>query len=295
MAQQTGISWTNRTWNPFVGCSKISPGCENCYAIRMANRLSKIGTTRKIYEGTVRKMANGQPNWTGVVRLNESALEKPLHWREPSMIFVNSMSDLLHESIPFESIRRVFDVIERCPQHMFQILTKREDGMKEFAEWYGKVLPNVWLGVSVEDQERANQRVPVLLQTPAAVRFVSMEPLLGAIDLEASCEGCLSGVAAEITIDRNGNPDGAEPMQVPYLDWVIVGGESGPNARECHIEWIERIVHDCQETGVPVFVKQLGASVWQDGERVRLNNSHGADMSEWPEHLRVREFPKTKE
>lgn len=196
----TEISWTDRTWNPIRGCSRVSEGCRFCYAEGVAYRFSGPGQP---YEGLARKV-NGRAAWTGKVRLVESALTEPLSWRKPARIFVNSMSDLFHEHVSDEFIAAVFGVMAAAPQHTFQVLTKRAERMREVVsalsvelvrectlKLTGRMirgdwmlpLPNVWLGVSCEDQQRADERIPLLLQTPAVVRFVSCEPLLGPIDL----------------------------------------------------------------------------------------------------------------
>jgi protein gp37 len=206
------IEWTDETWNPTVGCSIVSPGCTHCYAMKQAERCEAMGMAR--YEGLTKRV-NGNVVWTGEVRLVESVLEKPLHWRAPRRVFVNSMSDLFHEGLTDEQIEHVFAVMAACPQHTFQVLTKRPERMQTwFARdtgWQHDVfrqagdmarrlgrdpewpcvwpLPNVWLGVSVEDQRRADERIPLLLQAPAAVRFLSCEPLLGPVDLSRRLRG----------------------------------------------------------------------------------------------------------
>lgn len=222
MASGSAIEWTNATWNPVTGCTKISQGCKNCYAERMAVRLQ----------------AMGQPNYANgfQVTVQEHMLDLPLSWKKPRLVFVNSMSDLFHKDVPTEFIRRVFAVMERAPHHTFQVLTKRADRLRAIAAdlpWPG----NVWMGVSVEDQRAANERVPHLLLTPAAVRFLSCEPLLGPIRFEAipAWGGALDS-----------------------LHWVIVGGESGPGARPMDPEWARTIRDQCLRAGVPFFFKQWG-------------------------------------
>ena len=257
----TSIAWTDATWNPVTGCSKVSPGCKNCYAEAVAKRF-----------------------WKGRaftdVRCHPERLDQPLRWRAPRKIFVNSMSDLFHEDVPSSFIDCVFERITRCERHTFQILTKRPtEAAKYFkagrAMWWRWPLPNVWLGVSVENQTTADERIPILLQTPAAVRFLSVEPLLEGIAL-----GTKSGNARC-------------PIAPAALDWVIVGGESGPNARPCNVEWIRDIVRQCKGANVPCFVKQLGSNTnWSENGWSRLNDRKGGDPAEWPEDLRVREFPR---
>jgi protein gp37 len=229
-------------------------------------------------------------HWTGKVRLIEDHLEDPLRWRKPRRIFVNSMSDLFHEALPKEDIIKVFQIMSRAPQHVFQILTKRPQRMLDMLklmtflrdsfrspEW---PLPHVWLGVSVEDQQTADERIPLLLQTPASIRWISAEPLLGPLNLKRylSTFGCPDCVA---------------------LNWVVVGGESGQDARPCNVENISSVVRQCRNARVPVFVKQLGAQPvdWRSDlpeappYEFFLSNPKGGDPSEWPSDLRVREFP----
>lgn len=294
----TSIQWTDETWNPTRGCSVVSPGCTNCYAMKQAHRFSGAG---KPYHGLTKQTKAG-PQWTGRVVLDEPTLRKPLSWKTARRVFVNSMSDLFHESLPDEYISLVFAVMALCSQHTFQVLTKRAARMRTYLDemsgdpeaycfaWAresfdtrGHVnetwpLPNVWLGVSVEDRERLH-RIDDLKDTPAAVHFVSFEPLLeelGALVLDG-------------------------------LDWVIVGGESGPGARPCDVAWIRSLVDQCHAANVACFVKQLGARPYVDddlggfarfreadpqpGYEAALQDRKGGDWDEWPEDLRVREFP----
>jgi protein gp37 len=214
--------------------------------------------------------------------------------------FVNSMSDLFHEDVAWSLIEQVFDTMQAAPQHTFQVLTKRAENMRRFAEYWAfhhsEPLPNVWLGVSVEDQPRADERIPLLLQTPAAVRFISAEPLLGPVDLDPWLYRVRvrPGLACRA---YRGEPN--EEI-VPRLDWVIVGGESGPGARPTQVQWARSIVQQCAAARVPVFVKQLGAHPHGDdgsdrpnvGNLLHLRDRKGGDMAEWPADLRVREFPR---
>jgi protein gp37 len=256
------IEWTEETWNPVAGCSLVSPGCTNCYAMRMASRLEAMGQTK--YAGTTKKV-NGLSVWTGKINLADDALAIPLKRSKPTMWFVNSMSDLFHKDVPFEYIDKVFAVMALTPQHTYQILTKRTERMAEYtaatylpggvlvaldqmesgieatgAQW---PLPNVWLGTSCEDQQRADERIPHLLKCPAAVRFLSCEPLLGPIDF---------GDEDEIHGPFN-------RLDLGLIHWVIVGGESGPGARPMNVEWARSIVEQCKAAGAACFVKQLGA------------------------------------
>jgi len=296
----TSIEWCDATWNPLRGCSRVSEGCRNCYAARVASRFSGEGMP---YEGLAH---NGK--WTGKVQLVEDALRLPLTWKKPKFIFVNSMSDLFHESVPDEWIDRILSVMVAAPQHTFQILTKRAERMRAYiseetrrrnfiAGWFKGnhnrdatslatelnewPIPNVWFGVSVEDEPTAGERLPHLLRAPAAIRFVSYEPALAAVDFAPYL-----------------------PHWGPRigLDLIIFGGESGPGARPCNVAWARSVIAQCKAAGVACFVKQLGAKpttdhrtrppgedwTWPDG----LRDRKGGDMSEWPEDLRVREFPK---
>ena len=277
------IEWTQKTWNPIVGCSVVSPGCTNCYAMRQAARIERMGGAPH-YAGMTQPSKAG-PVWTGKVALAPDAvLLAPLKRRKPTIWFVNSMGDLFHESVPDDWIDRVFAIMALAPQHTFQVLTKRATRMRAYLasrDGMGNAaicaainaipaalgnrrgalempLPNVWLGVSAEDQRRADERVPVLLETAAAVRLVSAEPLLGPIDFTridplifAAKANALSGVWQW---DR-----GPSRSETPRLDWIIVGGESGPKARPMHPDWARSIRDQCAAAGVPFFFKQWGA------------------------------------
>lgn len=297
MSDKTGISWCTATWNPIRGCSRVSEGCRHCYAEIYAHRFSGAGLP---YEGLTRNR-----RWTGEVRLVESRLDQPLRWRRPRTIFVNSMSDLFHESVLDEWIDQIFAVMALSPQHRFIVLTKRPEQMREYishfsgrqpladlaalqrnggresrAVWAGIgrlrgepvdrwPLPNVTLGVSAEDQETLDGRIPHLLRTPAARRIVSLEPLLGPVDLQPwlcpRCQACGNyrqrGDEEHGTIVHTGvleYPEQGYPCGPvdPGIDAVIVGGESGPHARPCDVEWIRSVVRQCDEAGVAVHVKQ---------------------------------------
>lgn len=273
MGDKTGIEWTEATWNPVVGCSLQSPGCTNCYAMGEAARLERMGVAK--YAGLTKPSKAGAV-WTGEVRLHEEALDQPIRWKRPRRIFVNSMSDLFHEAIPDHAIDRVFAVMAMARQHTFQVLTKRADRMKRYmhglinepcrvgelvddmgGNWDSvpTPLPNVWLGVSVEDQRRADERVPDLLATPAAVRFVSMEPLLEAVDVRWALSPNRMDIAAGF-LRRGHFAPGLETLRP--LDWVIVGGESGPKARPMHPDWARSLRDQCSAAGVPFLFKQHG-------------------------------------
>jgi protein gp37 len=280
MSDKTGIEWTRgddgtagATWNPVTGCEKISPGCDHCYASTFAERWR--GTPGHYFERGFD------------VQLRPDKLDQPLRWKRPRRVFVNSMSDLFHKDVPDEYIACVFTVMARASQHTFQVLTKRHARMRsllpspefqvmcfaaatargwdlEGTPW---PLPNVWLGVSTEDQHWADIRIPALLETPAAVRFISAEPLLGPIDLHGPV---VNGHRPRLTYWLDGRPgwgpEHREPTGLitqeltvgPSLDWVIAGGESGPGARPMHPAWARSLRDQCAESGVPFFFKQWG-------------------------------------
>jgi protein gp37 len=292
MAENSKIEWTEATWNPVVGCSIISSGCTNCYAMKMAGRLEAMGSP--IYRGHTTKTKAGYV-WNGkVAASNWGQMIKPLSWKKPRRIFVNSMSDLFHEAMPVEVIDQVFAVMTLCPQHTFQVLTKRFSRMRDYcladrrfeicAEIDGifpdrtdrsrlardKIhrqmapgimapLENVWLGASVEDQHAADYRVPALLETPAAVRFLSCEPLLGPVSLR----NWLTAPDDDHLWQDNGQ-----------LHWVIAGGESGPGHRRVDLDWMRSIRDQCAAAGTPFFGKQD-------------NKVHPL-----PDDLMVRQFPE---
>lgn len=341
MSDLSPIEWTDATWNPVRGCSRVSDGCVNCYAEKIAARFSGPG---QAYEGLVHSTGA----WNGRIRLIPEKLGEPLRWREPRLVFVDSMSDLFHENVPFEYIDRVFTVMACTTRHTYQILTKRPQRMLEYfqrlrdvdwfpeqilnAEWPGEWRPmtarrggydncgplwpleNVWLGVSVENQETADERIPLLLEVPAAVRFLSCEPLLGAIGFPLPC--------LNSTFWRR-------------LHWIIVGGESGRGARSCSVDQVRDIIDQATAASCPVFVKQLGARPYEfrpaegrppgvehalanlgaehpqrrwfrdwtlvhDGPRsgwyryARLKDSKGGDPNEWPEELKIRQWPQSR-
>lgn len=241
------IEWTERTWNPIVGCSKVSEGCRNCYAIRMAWRLSHNPKTADRYAGTVHKTCGGKTNWTGVMNVLSDVALLPLQVKKPTIWFVNSMSDLFHESLDDATIVSLFDIMRDCPQHTFQVVTKRTARAAEFLRKYSpEPLPNVWLIASVENQQAAEERIPHLLAAPAAVRGLSCEPLLGPVELNSFL----------FMPDMHGSP--ADIVPSLKLDWVIVGGESGPDARPMHPEWARSLRDECTLAGVPFFFKQWG-------------------------------------
>ena len=303
MGDKSTIEWTDATWNPITGCSVVSAGCTNCYAMRLAggrlrNHPSRHGLTRVTGLKSV---------WTGEVRFNEQWLDAPLRWRRPRMIFVCAHGDLFHENVPDEWIDRVFAVMARAPHHTFQVLTKRQCRARSYLKRFlsaddasgcstgwvtrdgaraedrvGPLFPkttwpllNVWLGVSVEDQATADERIPVLLDTPAAVRWVSAEPLLGPVDLR---DIAWAGREKSTRVDslRPGwVHDRGETKDWPRIDWVVAGGESGPRARPSHPGWFLSLRDQCAAAGVPFLFKQWGewapwAQVDDDGPVAQL-------------------------
>lgn len=349
MSDDTGIAWTDATWNPVRGCSRVSEGCRNCYAERVASRFNGPGAP---YEGLAK-----DGRWTGVVKVVDRVLDQPLRWQRPRRIFVNSMSDLFHEKLSNEEIAAVFGVMAAAPRHTFQVLTKRPERMRAWMEvqrsrWrssggtgpnvgamlaFGATrslisfeecaalgdlawpLPNVWLGVSVENQATADERIPILLGTPAAVRFVSYEPALGPVDFSrfmwpvheqwpSPYRSPNEARAAGATVTRH--RQALVSAHSTFLDWIIGGGESGPGARPFDVAWARSTIKQCRAAGVACFVKQLGsrpfaiegstaAKSWVDFSGpiddcggIHPRDRKGGDPAEWPEDLRVREFPK---
>jgi protein gp37 len=249
---KSSIEWTEATWNPTTGCDKTSPGCDNCYALALARRLKAMGQPKYQVDGDARTSGPGF-----ALQLHDDALEIPLTWRDPRVIFVNSMSDLFHKDVPIAFIRSVFDVMERTPQHTYQVLTKRSKRLAQLAD----KLPwpsNVWMGVSVENDKYAF-RADHLRDAPAAIRFLSVEPMIGPVP--------------SLTFDD--------------LQWVIVGGESGPGARPLEVDWVLDVHERSTAAGAKFFLKQLG-SVWARDNGYR-GKAH--DMDEWPEELRMRDMP----
>lgn len=289
MADGTKIEWTDATWNPITGCSVVSSGCTNCYAMKLAGTRLKHHPTR---EGLTTASKAG-PVWNGYVRFNKWMLLDPLKWRRPRMIFVCAHGDLFAENVPDEWVDQVFAVMALAPLHTFQVLTKRPERMRDYltnphtaARIYDLVmdmvvvdgvkailttprthdvapegnkvmlgvwpLPNVWLGVSVEDQKRADERIPVLLNTPAAIRWISAEPLLGSLSIA-------SYLLSSVIKPRSVGPSTAPHQTVLRgLDWVVVGGESGRHARPMHPDWARSLRDQCAEAGVPFLFKQWG-------------------------------------
>lgn len=330
MGDKSKIAWCDATWQVLAGCSRVSPGCENCYSERLlATRLKHLPWAKNVTE-------NG--HWNGQVHLRPEKLEEPMRWRRARRIFVADRGDLFNLDVPFEFIAAVFGVMAAAKQHTFLVLTKRPERMLEWFHWVASLgmltctrrngedprdprwahyacvelahkymtgnqrkpeydhrtpwpLPNVWLGVTCEDQERANERIPILLKCPASVRWVSAEPLLGPIDF-----GQVKWLPGQ-----------------DALRWVIVGGESGPRARPFAYEWALDIRNQCDDALIPCFIKQMGSrpyvenwNMWDlpDGQmgypidrgpiaacEVKLRDRSGADPAEWPKALLVREYP----
>ena len=346
----TSIEWVQnsngekgQTWNPIVGCSKVSEGCRNCYAINQAYRNNAMAQALpedkrgrlKYYEGLTEKRGD-RVEWTGKVVFVPEALGIPLKRKKPTTYFVNSMSDLFHESVTNEQLDQIFAVMALTPRHTYQVLTKRPERMLEyltkqssgslfdsaeqlgfedrmFLKGFGGVIPfkNIWLGVTVENQKAANDRIPLLLQTPAAVRFLSCEPLLEHVNIapglvqERHQYNRLTGEQRVILADER-------------IHWVIVGGESGHGARPCDIKWIRSIVEQCKSANVPVFVKQLGSNPYlsvpnefSDSTKSyrdlapipdlalwtgkvwtwQVSDRKGGLIDEFPDDLKIREMP----
>jgi protein gp37 len=365
MGAKTSIQWTDATWAPARGCSRVSPGCENCYAEGVAARFSGAGLA---FEGFAKFSGKRRlPQWTGKVALRPEHILDPLRWRAPRKVFVSSMTDIFHESLSNEDIAAIFGVMAIAKRHTFQVLTKRAKRMREWFAWvdthaikggmigpkraFGLAfaagllvklcghdvpkslmdssvldcpwpLPNVWLGVSAEDQARADERIPELLRTPAAVRGVSYEPALELVNLARWLPTSQRPGALERSMEALALP--------PRLDWVIVGGESGPRSRPFDVAWARSVIEQCRAAGVACFVKQMGRTVlgedkgfavdawyfgdgkyWRPGIIGEHNHGRptvargfsadaigftlfdrsGGDMTEWPVDLRVRQFP----
>jgi len=349
MSDRSKIEWTDASWNPVRGCTRVSAGCGGpgdkggCYAEQIAARFSDPG---RPFHGFAERTAKGG-RWTGKVALVEDMLLKPLSWRRPRHIFVNSMSDLFHESLPDAAIDRVFAVMALCPEHTFQVLTKRPARMREYCGdretyWGGETpwpLRNVWLGTSVEDQATADERIPHLLATPAAVRFVSYEPALGPVDFgrwifdwgcdrcgysggetkdhcpncgwvgfvageigEAACPAC-----KELLSDYYACPNCEATDEFgatgSFIDWIICGGESGPNARPMHPDWARSVRDQCAAAGVAFFFKQWGEHLpgtldkhrdmiaWQDGRTEYYGEHQDIKYSEsWLDNTKAGEL-----
>lgn len=300
----TSIEWADKVWNPVVGCTRVSAGCDNCYAVKMTKRLAVMNDKSRVkYAGLVNI---GKGHFNGTVRTCEDDLTKPMRWHKPARVFVNSMSDLFHKDVPFEFVDKVMAVVAISPHHTFQVLTKRPERMAEYFQhhcspervaaaaaellygrletmkrdfltaWDGRFalpLPNLWLGTSVENQEQAEKRIPDLLNVPAAVRFLSCEPLIGPVDLGMD--------SPELGWVNFLKPPKLNGERMPGIDWVICGGESGPNARPMHPDWARSLRDQCVAAVVPFFFKQGSQANWSDFK----------DFDKFPADLQHREFP----
>jgi protein gp37 len=321
----TSIEWTEQTWNPTTGCDRISPGCDHCYALTMAKRLKGMRQAKYQNDGDPRTSGPGF-----ALTVHPDVLTEPLRWKKPRKVFVNSMSDLFHARVPRQFLARVFAVMAATPQHTYQILTKRPERaariltdlcacgsghppgehFRSTMEWAatshsptyvpglehgnyhrsGWPLPNVWIGTSVENQKYADLRIPALMKTPAAVRFLSCEPLIGPVRLTRGHGHC----------PTHDFPGGFCTGPCPDLilpNWLIIGGESGPGARPFDPQWAADLIDDARLAGAAPFVKQLG-TVWArdwtvDGKTVAAHgDTKGGNPDYWPAHLRVREYPQ---
>jgi protein gp37 len=292
MSAHSKIEWTDHTFNAWIGCTKVSPGCANCYAESEDKR--RGWTPEGWGKGKPRKRTTAA-YWKQAEKWEAEAEREGIRFK----VFCASLADVFDPEVSDEWRHDLFDLIVQTPHLDWQLLTKRPEIARDFCrKWIGgypndprgDFLHNVWLGVSVEDQQRADERIPILLQIPAAVRFLSCEPLLGPVE-----------IAKWLTPDECGC-GGHDPAFKNCIDWVIVGGESGPKARPCNVEWIRDIVTLCQVTGVRVFVKQLGSNphgkCCLDGQCQspgwKCVDRKGGDIAEWPEELRVREFPSAQ-
>jgi protein gp37 len=285
MAENSKIEWTDNTFNPWVGCFKVSPGCKNCYAEELMTRKGRWANTW------------GPPETTERIRTSAANWAKPLQWDRQAQkdgkrvkVFCSSLADVFEDNVQVKSWRLdLFMLISDTPNLDWQILTKRPEFARVFFEQHtGFLLPNVWVGTSVENQEQADERIPELLRIPAAIRFLSVEPLLGPVSLkkylnlgEVSMQGW-NKVQEHLTWI---------PMQEPSIHWVIVGGESGQRARPFDLDWADLLVEQCKDADVSVFVKQLGSNPRMDNVGYFTIDKKGGDINEFPERLQVREFP----
>lgn len=315
MGQTTAIQWTEASWNPIRGCSRVSEGCRHCYAEVMAARFGQ--RKGQPYYGVVTK-----GKWNGIVQFVPEHLRDPLKWKQPRMIFVNSMSDLFHEGVQDEWLEKIFDVMYKASHHTFQVLTKRPERMLTWCtqakvrglRLIDKPLDNVWLGVSVENQTTADERIPLLLQTPAAIRWVSYEPALGPVDFGLNRWICLRRpvVSSDAFVETRIEPGihrAVKPYAeytgltvsglqlsasvyecLPTLDYLVCGGESGPNARAFDFAWAASTISQGREAGAKVFIKQAGSNPFLHGQRLYLKDRKGGDPSEWLPEFRIRDW-----
>jgi protein gp37 len=304
MADGTKIEWSDATWNPITGCEVLSPGCKNCYAMKLAGTRLKHHPSRA---GLTHESAAG-PVWTGDVRFNEEWLLQPLQWTRPRQIFVVAHGDLFHKNVPDAWIDKVFAVMALAKHHTFQVLTKRARRMREYFATPGRAeritlqvlkietsrgcprctlvklpLPHVWLGVSAERQQEADERIVELLATRASVRWVSFEPLLGAIDVTEHlwgraqpCDACPRDADCECGFAQR-----REITDEPALDWAVVGGESGDGARPMHVDWARSLRDQLSAAGVPMLFKQWGNWIDHDQPGVDMLGSEASPLHQW--------------
>ena len=331
MSENTKIEWADHSWSPWRGCTKVSPGCLHCYAETLSKRNPKVlGSWGK---GAPRVLAK---NWNEPVAWDRKATQRLTEWSNrwcgtmramfkpesipdaiPSFRVFPSLCDWLDDEVPVEWLAQFLALIRDTPNLDWLLLSKRPENwgkrMRDvhvftegpdriaLAEWLdGTPPPNVWLGVSVEDQTRANERIPLLLEIPARLRWLSVEPLLGPVDL-TRIDGDQSGSRSMCMVNSltgRHTDMGRSCPDVPCIDWVVVGGESGPCARPCNVEWIRSVIYDCKTTGIPCFVKQLGSRPEVEApsggwvQPVPVRHRKGGDPAEWPDNLRVRKFPE---
>jgi protein gp37 len=301
MSENSKIEWTHHTFNPWWGCAKVSPGCDHCYAEALGNR---FGTPWGV---DAERREFGEKHWDEPRKWNAKAAAAG----ERHRVFCASMADVFDKNAPLGARQRLLSLIADTPHLDWLLLTKRignasrmlqeacmHDGRLMDANDQYRALPNLWLGISVVNQDEADRDIPKLLQVPAAVRFLSMEPLLGAVSLSSFDHDFLEGWAVEPACcgrpgsECCGSPEPSQ-VQTPRIDWVIVGGESGPHARPMVLGWAKEIVSQCQSAHVPVFMKQLGANPTnREGITHPISDRKGALMEEWPEVLRVQQFPE---
>jgi protein gp37 len=257
MGDKSKIQWTDATWGCVTGCSKVSAGCKNCYAETLTERFR--GVPGHYFE-------NGFD-----IKLRPDKLDLPRRWQKPRMVFVNSLSDIFHKDIPLDYVKQMFKVMNECPQHTFQILTKRHERMLELANEF-KYSDNIWLGVSVEDNNN-RERIEYLKKMPAKTKFLSLEPLIGPIYPPKKANGDF------------------DLYFLKGINWCIIGGESGPGARPMDLSWIGPIIGLARNVGAAVFIKQMGSVL---AKELGLKSRKGEDMSEWHPAWRIREFPNDK-
>lgn len=296
MGENSNIQWTDHTFNPWIGCQRVSPGCVNCYAENETYVRVQRSAGRELWGPKGERHVTSEANWRKPLAWNRAAEKRGT----PAKVFCASLADVFEDRPELVAPRtRLFLLIQNTPWLRWQLLTKRPENVLPLVpeDWQEDFPSNVWMGTTVEDQQRADERIPHLLQVPASVRFLSCEPLLGPVDLRPF----------DWLLPRNPDPfplDGR--YRIPAISWVIVGGESGPDARPFDLQWARVVVRRCQDAGVAVFVKQLGARPFSAVDRITypgnpcnpqgfsrfLNDRKGGDWSEWPDDLLVREFPE---